>query len=178
MYTQALQGYEQVEETIYTVRNALRAMWDLASLYDRQHRVEDAKLLYAKALAGYQQVYGDNDAKCRALRDALAALALKEDAISAGTETESPPTRNRPQTQVHDVTCHQRPVEIKAGSGSGSGSAFGGARSPAPRAGFSGQACSIKSTVKNSEYNCSYKYSTTTYNTTIKFQHRFDKETV
>ncbi|KAF2632495.1 purine and uridine phosphorylase [Macroventuria anomochaeta] len=88
MYMQALEGYEKAvgQEAISTFRPALNAMWDLGSLFDRQRRVEDAILLYAKALAGYQQVVGDDHASLQALRDALAALAPKEDVTRAGTE--------------------------------------------------------------------------------------------
>ena len=115
MYTQALEGYKKVlgEEATATFRPALHAMWNLASLCGRQQRVEEARLLYAKALSGYQQVVGDDHASCQALRDALATLSKEEVEVAAVVERRSGSVDSQLRTIAESGTRHE--VSISRG---------------------------------------------------------------
>ncbi|KAH8711820.1 hypothetical protein GQ44DRAFT_763039 [Phaeosphaeriaceae sp. PMI808] len=57
---------------------AMQAMWDLGHLLKVQNRNEDAIKWYAKALSGYEQMYGKNHAECTKLRNNLIRLEKKE----------------------------------------------------------------------------------------------------
>jgi tetratricopeptide (TPR) repeat protein len=76
MYRRALQVYEKAikPENLSTHVPALTTMWSLAFLYDRQHRVEDGRTWYSKALLGYEGVFGIGHPTCQKLRSDLTSL--------------------------------------------------------------------------------------------------------
>ncbi|PVI00233.1 hypothetical protein DM02DRAFT_655681 [Periconia macrospinosa] len=88
MYQRALQGNEKARgpEHLSTYVPALNTMWGLASLRDRQHRVEDARTWYSKALLGYESAVGSDHPKCRRLRSDLASLGTEQNKVNPTRE--------------------------------------------------------------------------------------------
>jgi tetratricopeptide (TPR) repeat protein len=115
MFMQVLEGSTDVseQEGIAISLTAIDSMWGLAVLFDHQHRVEEARLWYTKALAGYQQIYGENHAHCHALRQNLAGLDLLRAESGAGVESGSAKPENSPLQTVADVHVHEEPMASK-----------------------------------------------------------------
>ncbi|PSN58887.1 hypothetical protein BS50DRAFT_317380 [Corynespora cassiicola Philippines] len=88
MYNRTLQGYQEAikPEHLPTYLPALNTMCGLAALFDRQHRIEDAKLWYSKALAGYEKVRGTSHLMCQRLRNKLNALRTEQDDSKPASE--------------------------------------------------------------------------------------------
>jgi len=82
-YKRALRGYEKVikPENLSTYIPTLNTMWGLAYLFDRQHRVEEARAWYSKALLGYESVVETAHPKCHSLRSNLATLDAGQDVV-------------------------------------------------------------------------------------------------
>ena len=76
MYQRALQGYKKAlgAENIMTYIPALNTMHNLGSLFERQADVAKAKIMYSKALAGYEKVVGPDHPDSYRLREILQAL--------------------------------------------------------------------------------------------------------
>jgi hypothetical protein len=73
MYQRALQGYEKSlgVENITTYIPALNTIWNLGSLYKDETDLAKARIMYLKALAGYEKVVGPNHPKSYSLRESL-----------------------------------------------------------------------------------------------------------
>ncbi|KAH8589507.1 hypothetical protein B0O99DRAFT_636659 [Bisporella sp. PMI_857] len=78
MYDRALRGYEKAlgVNNITTYIPALNTFWALASLFERQADFTNAKIMYSKALAGYEKVVAPNHPSCQSLRGTLQALHI------------------------------------------------------------------------------------------------------
>jgi len=76
MYQRALQGYEKAigPDNIITYVPALNTIWGFGSLFEHQADVVQARNMYAKALCGYEQVFGLEHVKSMTLRNKLCAL--------------------------------------------------------------------------------------------------------
>ncbi|CAM5999531.1 unnamed protein product [Sphagnum balticum] len=76
MYQRALRGYEKALGTnnITTYIPALYTTWNLGSLFERQADLANARIMYSKALVGYEQVVGPDHPKPRSWRDHLYTL--------------------------------------------------------------------------------------------------------
>ena len=76
MYQRALQGYEKAlsADNVTTYIPALNTIWGLGSLFERQADLAKARIMYSKALVGYEKVGGPDHPRSRSLRDNLRAL--------------------------------------------------------------------------------------------------------
>jgi hypothetical protein len=76
MFEQALRGYKTAlgAENITTYIPALNTIWDLSSLFEEETDLAKARIMYSKALAGYEKVFGPNHPKSHSLRENLRAL--------------------------------------------------------------------------------------------------------
>ncbi|TVY51657.1 hypothetical protein LSUE1_G010354, partial [Lachnellula suecica] len=89
MYQRALLGYEKalgVNFKIYLP--ALNTMRGLASLYECQADLPQAKLMYTKALNGYTKAVGPDDSRSKRLRERLLALDSAIENNTLGGEQE------------------------------------------------------------------------------------------
>jgi hypothetical protein len=79
MFERALQGYEKAlgTDNITTYIPALNAMCGLGALFERQADFAKARIMYSKALAGYEQVFGPDHPRCQSLREIFRALNTK-----------------------------------------------------------------------------------------------------
>ena len=86
MYQRALQGYEKAlgTENTKTYIPALNIIWNLGSLFKLQADLAKAKIMYSKALTGYEQVAGPDHPDSYRLREILQALdtVTEKDGIS------------------------------------------------------------------------------------------------
>jgi hypothetical protein len=71
MYQRALQGREKAlgADNVTTYIPALNTIWGLGSLFERQADLAKAKIMYSKALAGYEKVVGPDDPRSQSLQD-------------------------------------------------------------------------------------------------------------
>jgi hypothetical protein len=76
MYERALRGYEVAlgAENITTYIPALNTIWNLGSLFQEGTDLAKARIMYSKALAGYEKVVGPNHPKSHSLRESIRAL--------------------------------------------------------------------------------------------------------
>jgi hypothetical protein len=76
MFQRALQGYEKAlgVENITTYILALNTIWNLGSLFEEGTDLAKARIMYSKALAGYEKVMGPNHPESHSLRESLQAL--------------------------------------------------------------------------------------------------------
>jgi hypothetical protein len=72
MYERALRGYE----TALGADNisALNSLLGLGSLFKLQADFTNARIMYSKALVGYEKVVGPDHSKCQSLREILQTL--------------------------------------------------------------------------------------------------------
>jgi hypothetical protein len=68
-------------------------MWGLGSLFERQADFAKARIMYSKALTGYEKVVGPDHSKCQSLRGILQDLdtGTKKEAIKGIEEPASDP---------------------------------------------------------------------------------------
>ena len=91
MLKRALEGYEKAlgKENAKTYPQALTTIRNLGALFEDQADFSNAKIMYLKAMAGQEKVFGPDHPDVRDLRDRLRALdALTEDI--APTEMKEP----------------------------------------------------------------------------------------
>jgi tetratricopeptide (TPR) repeat protein len=76
MYERALRGYEKALDAgnITTYIPALNTSWGLGSLFEHQADFAKARIMYSKALAGYEKVVVPDHPRCQSLREILQAL--------------------------------------------------------------------------------------------------------
>jgi hypothetical protein len=76
MYGRALHGYETAfgTDNITIYIPALNMLWGLGSLFECQADFAKARIMYSKALAGYETVVGPGHPRCQSLREILQAL--------------------------------------------------------------------------------------------------------
>jgi hypothetical protein len=76
MHQQALLGYEKTlgADNTTTYIPALNTIWSLGFLFERQADSAKAKIMYSKALLGFEKVVGPNHPSSRNLRDNLQVL--------------------------------------------------------------------------------------------------------
>jgi hypothetical protein len=67
---------------------ALNTIWALGSLFERQADLAKARVMYSKALVGYENIVGPNHPRSQSLRDRLCAL--------------DPVTENRASTDLRE----------------------------------------------------------------------------
>jgi hypothetical protein len=79
MYIRALQGYENAlgADTITIYIPALNTLWGLGSLLEYQADFAKAKIMYLKALTGYEKVVGPNHPRCQSLQEIIQDLDTK-----------------------------------------------------------------------------------------------------
>ncbi|KFY31765.1 hypothetical protein V493_00847 [Pseudogymnoascus sp. VKM F-4281 (FW-2241)] len=84
MHQRALQGYEKAlgTDNISTYTPALNTLWAFASLYEKQGDLPKARIMYVKALLGYEKVVGPDHPTSQSLREILQGL-------DSGTEKEA-----------------------------------------------------------------------------------------
>jgi hypothetical protein len=76
MFERALRGYETAisADNITTFIPVLNTLRDLGSLFERQADYTKARIMYSKALIGYEKVVRPNHPTCQSLREILQAL--------------------------------------------------------------------------------------------------------
>ena len=76
MYQRALQGYEKAlgPELLTTYIPASNTFCNLGSLFATQRQVDRSRMMFSKALVGYQIVFGHNHGNCQVVRAKLNAL--------------------------------------------------------------------------------------------------------
>jgi hypothetical protein len=76
MCERALEGYEKAIGThnILTYIPALNTMWGLGSLSEYQSDLVKARIMYSKALIGYEKVVGPGHPRSQRLQESLHAL--------------------------------------------------------------------------------------------------------
>jgi Tetratricopeptide repeat len=76
MHQRALQGYEKAlgANNVTTYIPALNTICGLGSLFERQADLPKARIMYLKALGGYEKVVGPEHPNSQSLRDKLCAL--------------------------------------------------------------------------------------------------------
>jgi hypothetical protein len=86
MYKRALQGNKEALGAEHT--STLRTVNNLGNLYKSQSKLAEARIMYLKALEGYQKVIGYDHPKCRRLQEKLNALDTKmEDNVLINMES-------------------------------------------------------------------------------------------
>lgn len=76
MFQRALQGYEKAlgADNVTTYIPALNTIWAFGSLFKRQADLTKARIMYSKALVGYDKVVRPDHPRSRNLQDNLRAL--------------------------------------------------------------------------------------------------------
>jgi calcineurin-like phosphoesterase family protein len=73
---QRVQGYEKAlgVENITTYIPALNTIWNFGLLFEEENDLVKARVMYSKALTGYEKVVGPNHPKSHSIRERLRAL--------------------------------------------------------------------------------------------------------
>ncbi|KAH9204385.1 hypothetical protein DL95DRAFT_471532 [Leptodontidium sp. 2 PMI_412] len=120
MYQRALQGYEKAIglDNIITYIPALNTIWGLGYLFALQADITKARTMFAKALCGYEQVFGPEHAKSKTLRDKLYVLdAMVENVAPVEIEehAENVPTGSAPGINKPPLTSKRHKLFRKLG---------------------------------------------------------------
>src|SRR5271170_1847115 len=79
MYQRVLQGYQKAlsVDNVTTYIPALNTIWAFGSLFERQADLAKARIMYSKALVGYDKVVGPDHPRSQSLQDNIRALDAK-----------------------------------------------------------------------------------------------------
>ena len=85
MYQRALQGYEKATgpDSISTYVPALNTTFNLGLLFEHQAKIAPARIMFSKALRGYEQVFGLDHAESETARNKLCALDIMDKPTSS-----------------------------------------------------------------------------------------------